>query len=125
MVCRLLGVLTLAVLLPGAARAGQQPLLMLRAPGAQIGATFRDASTEPGARRDRGAVVADVQANSPAGASGLRAGDLVTVFDGVDVRDARDLNRLVAETPPGRVVSITIIREGRARMFKVAPVPGR
>src|SRR5688500_15666157 len=72
--------------------------LTLRGPGSQIGATFRNVetgSTVP----DRGAVVIEVQAKSPAAAAGLRAGDLVTGFDGIRVSNARALSRLVAETP--------------------------
>jgi serine protease Do len=66
-----------------------------------------------------------VQVKSPAATSGIRIGDLVTVFDGLDVRNSRDLSRLVSETPPGRTVNVTIVRDGRARTVKVTPAPGR
>jgi len=121
-----LGVLTLAAMLAASAGASpQDDVLTLRGPGAQIGATFRDRATDSAARRDRGALVTEVQVKSPAATSGIRIGDLVTVFDGLDVRNARDLGRLVSETPPGRTVNVTIVRDGRARTIKVTPVPGR
>jgi serine protease Do len=55
----------------------------------------------------------------------MRAGDVVTVFDGLDVRNSKDLNRLVAETPPGRTVNVILLRDGKPRALKVTPVPGR
>ena len=120
-----LSVLTLAAMLAAPAGASSQfDGLTLRGPGAQIGATFRDPPADSGARRT-GTLVVAVQEKSPAATSGLRAGDLVTVFDGIEVRDARDLRKLVEETPPGRTVNVTILREGRPRVLKVTPAPGR
>ena len=121
-----LSVLTVAAMLATPAGASlQDDVLTLRGPGAQIGATFRDPTTVPASGRAGGALLVEVQEKSPAAMSGMRAGDLVTVFDGVDVRDSRDLKKLIAETPPGRTVNVTIVRDGRARIVKVAPVPGR
>jgi len=103
----------------------QGDLLTLRGAGSQIGATFRNVQTESTARRDQGAIVVGVQASSPAAAAGIRAGDLVTEFDGIGVRSSRDLIRLIAETPPGRTVSVSVVRDGRVRILKVAPTLGR
>ena len=120
---------TPAVVLPQSARGGSparifEPVLTLRGPGSQIGATFRNVETGSTAP-DRGAVVIEVQAKSPAAAGGLRAGDLVTEFDGNRVSNARALSRLVAETAPGRTVDVTVTRDGRVRTLKVTPTLGR
>lgn len=120
-----LRILAIAAMLTAPVGAAQQGLLTLRGPGAQIGATFRDPAADSAPRRAGGAVVIQVEEGSPAAMSGIRAGDLVTVFDGLDVRNSKDLSRLVAETPPGRTVNVTIIREGRPRVLKVTPVPER
>jgi S1-C subfamily serine protease len=122
---RSLGVLTLAAMMAAPAQLAQRDPLTLRGPGAQIGATFRDPVTDSLPRRGGGAVVVQVQDKSPAAASGMRAGDVVTVFDGLDVRNSKDLNRLVAETPPGRTVNVILLRDGKPRALKVTPVPGR
>ena len=114
-----------AMLATPAGASSQGDLLTLRGPGAHIGATFRDTTAAPAAGRTAGALLVEVQEKSPAAASGMRAGDLVTVFDGIDVRDSRDLKKLIAETPPGRTVDVTILRDGRRRLLKVTPVPGR
>ena len=119
-------VLALAALFATPAGARQQfDLLTLRGAGSQIGATFRNVQTESTARRDQGAIVVEVQASRPAAAAGIRAGDLVTEFDGIGVRSSRDLIRLIAETPPGRTVSVSVVRDGRVRILKVAPTLGR
>jgi serine protease Do len=65
--------------------------------------------------------VAEVQPKSPAAVAGIRTGDRVTAFDGIDVRGPRDLSQLVADTPPGRMVDISIVRNGRVRTLKVVP----
>jgi serine protease Do len=66
-------------------------------------------------------MVTEVRAKSPAAMAGIRAGDRVTEFDGLSVRSSRDLSRLVAETPPGRAVDVSIVRNGRVRTLKVVP----
>ena len=117
-----LRILALAAVFTAPVGAAPQGLLTLRGPGAQIGATFRDPSAGSTPRRAGGAVVILIAEGSPAAMSGIRAGDLVTVFDDLEVRNSKDLSRLVAETPPGRTVNVTIIREGRPRVLEVTPV---
>jgi len=72
-----------------------------------------------------GSPVVEVQPKGPAEIVGIRAGELVTEFDGIGVRNSRDLIRLIGETPPGRAVSVTITRDGRVQVFKVTPTLGR
>jgi S1-C subfamily serine protease len=45
-----------------------------------------------------------VEADSAAAKGGVKAGDVVVEFDGERVRSARQLTRLVQETPAGRAV---------------------
>ena len=63
----------------------------------------------------RGAKVASVRPGSAAAETGIEEGDVITRFDGESVRSARQLGRLVAETPPGREVSIEVNRGGTTR----------
>jgi serine protease Do len=60
-----------------------------------------------------GALVASVQPDSPAARAGLKAGDVVTRFDGRTIVHPGDLSRLVANTPVGRQVALTVIRDGK------------
>lgn len=73
--------------------------------GPRLGATIEE--VEPPAR---GASVKDVQDGTPAAKAGLKAGDVITKFDGEGVRGTAQLRRLVEETPAGRPVAIEVAR---------------
>jgi S1-C subfamily serine protease len=68
-----------------------------------------------------GAVVTDVNADSAAAKAGVKTGDVVTSFDGERVRSARQLERLVAETPAGRTVKMALQRAGAPVTVDVTP----
>jgi serine protease Do len=71
---------------------------------------------------DTGALVAAVQDSSPAAAAGVKAGDVIIEFDGHKVAQSGDLPKLVAATPVGRQVPVSVVREGKtvALNIKVA-----
>ena len=71
-----------------------------------------------------GALVESVNPKSPAAASGVREKDVITVFDGERVRSARHLTRLVEDTPAGREVALTVMRDGRKTDLRIKPEPG-
>ncbi len=61
--------------------------------------------------RFRGAKITRIDPpNSPAGAAGLKANDIVTEFDGIPVESKDQLVRLVGFTPVGREVTVTYLR---------------
>jgi serine protease Do len=72
-----------------------------------------------------GAVIAEVRPASPAAEAGMLVGDIVTIFDGENVGRARDLQRLIAETPPGKRVRVTVVRDGRSQVLMVTPTSER
>ncbi len=61
----------------------------------------------------KGAVVTDVKEGSPADKAGLKMKDIIISFDGKDVEDSAHLRNLVVSTPPGKVVKLEIIRNGK------------
>src|SRR5207253_2082632 len=67
----------------------------------------------------KGALIASVSDNGPAQAAGIQAGDVVLSFDGRDVNDMRRLPRLVAETPVGKTVPLTLWRKRRENTVQV------
>jgi serine protease Do len=67
----------------------------------------------------RGALVAGVDPAGPAKPAGLQPGDVVVSFDGHDVKEMRDLPRIVADTPVGKEVDVVVIRKGKEQTFKV------
>jgi serine protease Do len=65
----------------------------------------------PNKDQPKGALVAEVQPNSPAAKAGVHQGDVIVKFNGQDVEKLRDLPRLVAETPAGKSVDIEVWRD--------------
>jgi serine protease Do len=60
----------------------------------------------------RGALVAGVDDKGPAKPAGIEPGDVIVKFDGKDVKEMRDLPRIVADTPVGKDVEVEVIRKG-------------
>ena len=52
----------------------------------------------------RGALVAGVDDKGPAKPAGIEPGDVIVKFDGKDIKEMRDLPRIVADTPVGKDV---------------------
>ena len=67
----------------------------------------------------RGALVAGVDDKGPAKPAGIEPGDVVVKFDGKDVKDPKDLSRVVADTAVGKEVDVVIIRKGSEETRKV------
>ena len=58
-------------------------------------------------------MIAGVDDKGPAKPAGIEAGDVVVKFDGKDIKEMRDLPRIVADTPVGKDVPVVIIRKGK------------
>jgi S1-C subfamily serine protease len=97
---------------------------VLEAPGSRIGVTVRDLVGADTVVR-QGALVDEVRTDSPAEKAGLSRGDVITEFDGETVRSARQFARLVRETPPGRTVRATVLRDGRTTQLAVTSETAR
>ena len=61
----------------------------------------------------RGALVAGIDDRGPAKPAGLLSGDVIVKFDGKDIKESRDLPKLVASMPVGKEVDVVIIRKGQ------------
>ena len=60
-----------------------------------------------------GALVASVTANSPAAKAGIKQGDVITAAGGRPIKSTHDLPRVVAATPPGQKLDLTVRRDGK------------
>ena len=67
----------------------------------------------------RGALIAGVEEKGPAKPAGIEPGDVVVKFDGKDIKEPKDLSRVVADTPVGKEVDVVIIRKGQEETRKV------
>ncbi|MBI3766900.1 MAG: DegQ family serine endoprotease [Deltaproteobacteria bacterium] len=66
-----------------------------------------------------GALVADVQRNSPAEKAGLKRGDVVSALNGKAVVEPGALSREIAMMKPGSEVQLRVIRDGHERELTV------
>lgn len=67
----------------------------------------------------RGALIAGVGDNTPAGQAGIQIGDVIIRFDGQEVKEMRNLPRIVAGTPVGKTVDVVVIRKGKEQTLKL------
>jgi len=62
---------------------------------------------------ERGVIVRQVEKGSPAADAGVEEKDVVVEYDGMPVVSTMQFTRLVQETPPGRKVSLAVLRDGK------------
>ena len=67
----------------------------------------------------RGALIAGVEDKGPAKPAGIEPGDVVVKFDGKDIKEPKDLSRVVADTAVGKSVDVVIIRKGEEQTKQV------
>src|SRR5262245_33458179 len=86
--------------------------------GVQIQTVNAEIADVLGLKEAQGALVAGPQANSPAERAGLASGDVIVSVNAVPIKDARDLNRVIAKAAPGSTVEIGGVRHeiGRAHV---------
>jgi S1-C subfamily serine protease len=61
----------------------------------------------------RGALVYELERDSAAYRAGLDAGDIVVAFNGTDIQDARQLERLMSDAPIGSTATLRVLRSGK------------
>lgn len=88
----------------------------------QLGITADPNYTEKVAKQynmPAGVYVSNVQMLSSAYKAGIRAGDIITKFDGVAVKSVNDINDIKAKHKVGDVVSVEIYRDDQTQTLKV------
>jgi serine protease Do len=102
---------------------GRRELTFLSGRGSAIGISIRDVDPAEADRQkvQGGVFVEDVRPDSAAEKGGLKRADIIVEFDGEHVRSARQFSRLVQETPPGRTVKATVVRDGTRTNLEITP----
>src|SRR5258706_9962483 len=67
----------------------------------------------------RGALIAGGEDKGPAKPAGIQPGHVVVKFDGKDIKEPKDLSRVVADTAVGKEVDVVIIRKGQEETKQV------
>ena len=62
---------------------------------------------------EKGALIANVEKDTPAEKAGLKAGDVILEYDGKPIGEGNDLPKLVAVTPIDKKVRMVVFRDGR------------
>jgi serine protease Do len=87
--------------------------------GVQVQQVTPELARSFGLEQGRGALVADVQPNSPAAQAGIQRGDVILAFKGEPIKDMPELPRVVANTTPGTVTEMRVLRKGQERTVQV------
>jgi serine protease Do len=72
-----------------------------------------------GIGKARGALVSGIDEKGPSAGAGFKPGDVIVSFDGKPVANARELPKIVAQTPVGKEVDVVVIRDGKEQIRKV------
>jgi serine protease Do len=67
----------------------------------------------------KGALVNDIVPNGPADRGGMKRGDVITRFDGVNISSMETLPKQVASIKPGNSVKVEVIREGKSKTLEI------
>ena len=73
-----------------------------------------------GLSQPTGALVGEVEPNTPASRAGLKRGDVILALNGQTVASANDLRLRVSQTAPGTNVKLQISRDGKTQDVNVA-----
>jgi serine protease Do len=91
--------------------------------GAYLGVDVSDVSTERLSalklKEEKGVEVTMVDQDAPAGKAGIKEHDVILTMNGTALESGAQLRRMIRETPPGRVVTLGLSRDGQPVNVKV------
>jgi serine protease Do len=87
--------------------------------GVTIQPVTSDIARSLGLTQVRGALVSDVQPDSPAEKGGVHRGDVITAIDGTPVTDGNVLRNHVAQMQPGTKAQLSLLRDGKEQTATV------
>lgn len=98
--------------------------------GAYLGVNLQSLNNEDfaayfGVKKDGGALITDVQKDTPAAKAGLKAGDVITKLDGKKVADPGDVKKILADKEKGDKVDIKVMRKNKQKSLKAELAEGK
>ncbi|HXW90199.1 MAG TPA: PDZ domain-containing protein [Terriglobales bacterium] len=70
-------------------------------------------------KEESGVEITMVDHDAPAGKAGLKEQDVILTLNGEKIASVEQLRRMIRETPPGRIVSLGISRNGQPMTYQV------
>ncbi|HEV2395619.1 MAG TPA: PDZ domain-containing protein [Candidatus Sulfotelmatobacter sp.] len=70
-------------------------------------------------KEENGVEVTMVDQDAPAGKAGIKEHDVILTMNGTPIESGAQLRRMIHETPPGRIVSLGLSRDGQPMTVKV------
>jgi serine protease Do len=91
--------------------------------GAYLGVDISDITSERVAalklKDEHGVEVTMVDQDAPAGKAGIKEHDVILTMNGTTIDSGAQLKRMIRETPPGRVITLGLSRDGQPLTMKV------
>jgi serine protease Do len=87
--------------------------------GVQVQSVTPPIAEALGLKHPEGALVADLEQNTPAAKGGIEIGDVITSVNGEPIKELRDLSRKIAAITPGTLAKFGVFRSGQERMLTV------
>ena len=87
--------------------------------GVDIADVTTDRLTALKLKEEKGVEVTMVDQDAPAGKAGIKEHDVILSMNGAAVDSKAQLQRMIHETPPGRVVTLGLSRDGQPMSIKV------
>lgn len=87
--------------------------------GVQLQEVESDIAEKYGLKESKGALIAAISPDGPAGKAGMKSGDLIIEFNGKTIEDVSHLKKMVAEIGPDETVVIKAIRGGEEKEFRI------
>lgn len=93
--------------------------------GVAIQEVTKELADAYGLARPAGALIASVEADSPADKAGLKSGDVVTQFNNININLAAELPQAIGRAKVGDTYSLSVVRERKSLQLqvKIQPIP--
>ena len=90
--------------------------------GVQVQNVTPELAKSFGMTEARGALVAEVNPDSPGAKAGIHQGDIIIEFNGHPIHEMNELPRTVADTAPGSKATLKVLREGKEKTLNLTIV---
>ncbi len=90
--------------------------------GVQVQNVTPELAKSFGMSEAKGALVAQVNPDSPADKAGIHRGDIIIEFNGHPIHEMNELPRMVADTAPGAKATLKVLRDGKEKTLNLTIV---